>query len=146
MTPMTSFIPRPASAVDRNLDENIRNWFLSGLTNTEQTTPSVNINETEKDFNIEVAVPGMKKDDFDINLDHNILTISSVHKEEKTDEKKEYSRKEFSYQSFRRSFSIDEDRIDSDNIEASYKDGILLVTVPKKEVTKPKGSRVISVK
>jgi HSP20 family protein len=143
---MTSFIPKPASAVDRNLDENIRNWFLSGLTNTEHTTPSVNINETQKEFNIELAAPGMRKEDFEINLDNNILTISSEHKEEKGTEEKQYSRKEFSFQSFRRSFSIDEDRIDSDKIDAHYKDGILLVTIPKKEVTKPKGSRVITVK
>ena len=89
----------------------------------------------------------MNKKDFKIELDNNMLVISSEKKEEKTDEDKDgkYSRKEFSYQSFQRSFTLPMDIIDDKKIEAKYKDGILTIVIPKKEET-TKPTRVIDVK
>ena len=108
--------------------------------------PAVNIKEGDNEYNIEVAAPGMEKGDFKLNLDNNILTISSEkqqHQEEKN-EKGEYTRREFSYQSFRRSFTLP-DSADSDSINASYKDGILQIAIPKKEEAKKKEPRTIDI-
>jgi HSP20 family protein len=96
------------------------------------TLPAVNIKEDENSFQLEVAAPGFAKEDFKINYDHEQLTISSERKEEHVQEEK-ITRREFSYQSFRRSFYLPEDMIDVEGISAHYKDGILLVVLPKKE-------------
>ena len=108
--------------------------------------PAVNIKEGDNEYNIEVAAPGMKKGDFKLNLDNNILTISSEkqQRQEEKNEKGEYTRREFSYQSFRRSFTLP-DSADSDSINASYKDGILHIAIPKKEEAKKKEPRTIDI-
>lgn len=97
--------------------------------------PAVNIAETENEFHIELAVPGMKKEDFKINLDKNVLSISAEKKAENTEEGKRYSKKEYSYNSFVRSFTLPE-TVDHSKIEASYTDGILKLNVAKKEEAK----------
>jgi HSP20 family protein len=107
------------------------------------TVPKVNIREDKKDFYLEVAAPGMSKEDFDVNLDNNVLTISGK-KEHKKEEKDKYNRREFSYTSFERSFYLPE-VIDSEHIEAHYQDGILMITVPKKEESKEKSVKRISI-
>ncbi|TYP97671.1 HSP20 family protein [Sphingobacterium allocomposti] len=94
--------------------------------------PAVNIAETDKAFKIELAAPGLQKSDFKINVDKNMITISAEKKEEKNEEDKLYSKKEFSYSSFTRSFSLP-DTVNYNDIEAEYVDGVLLVTVGKKE-------------
>jgi HSP20 family protein len=96
--------------------------------------PVVNIAETEDEYHIELAVPGMKKDDFKINLEANRLSISSESRTEnsETDETKKYNRKEYSYSSFVRTFTLPESA-DYSNISAEYTDGILRITVAKKE-------------
>ena len=107
--------------------------------------PAVNIAESENDYCIELAVPGMKKEDFKINLDKNVLNISADTKttnEENTQEKI-YNRREFSYSSFIRTFTLPESA-DYAKISASYVDGILRVTVAKREEAKIQ-SRQISI-
>src|SRR4030043_1362696 len=99
------------------------------------TLPAVNIVESKDDYRIEVAAPGLNKDDFKINLENNVLTVSSE-KEEKTEENNEkVMRKEFSYYSFSRSFALPQ-TVNSEKIKASHKDGILSISVPKKEEAK----------
>lgn len=106
--------------------------------------PAVNIGETENEFHIELAAPGLKKEDFKINLDKNVLSISAEKKSESTDENKKYNRKEYSYVSFARSFTLP-DTADHSKIEAEYVDGILKVNVAKREEAK-QVAREISVK
>ena len=85
-----------------------------------------------------MAVPGLKKEDFKINIDRNILTISSESQteNEERDEKKNYTRREFNYQSFTRSFTMPSDIVDVERIEAKYDNGILKLAVPKRENAK----------
>lgn len=97
--------------------------------------PAVNIIESENGFDIELAVPGLKKEDFKINVDKNLLTVSAEVKTKEGTEAKNYSKKEFSYSSFSRSFTLPE-TVDQNNIEAAYTDGILKLTVAKKEEAK----------
>jgi HSP20 family protein len=102
-------------------------------------TPPANIKETDKDFKLELSAPGMSKGDFKIDVEDGVLTISSEKTEESKDEDKNYKRREFSYSSFSRSFPLSEN-IDENNINAKYDNGILQVTIPKKEtsVSRPK--------
>ena len=106
--------------------------------------PAVNIAETENEFHIELAVPGLKKDDFKISLDKNVLSVSAEKKTENVDESKKYSKREYSYNSFVRSFTLPE-TADQTKIEAQYTNGILKLNVAKKEEAKVQ-SREISVK
>ena len=94
--------------------------------------PAVNILEDEKQFTLELAAPGLKKDNFNINLENNTLTISKEAKEEKEEVKDNYTRKEFVYNSFSRSFRLPK-FILAEKIKADYKDGILKVNLPKDE-------------
>ncbi len=108
------------------------------------TVPAVNIAENNDEYRIEVAAPGLSKDDFKVNVENDTLTISA-NKEDKKEEKTEtYTRKEFSYTSFCRSFSLP-DTVDSDKIKAEHKDGILTIHVPKREEAKPKPAREIKI-
>ncbi|HJP63040.1 MAG TPA: Hsp20/alpha crystallin family protein [Mucilaginibacter sp.] len=106
--------------------------------------PAVNIAETENEFHIELAVPGLKKEDFKINLDKNVLSVSAEKKTENVDESKKYSKREYSYNSFVRSFTLPE-TADYAKIDAEYTDGVLKLNVAKKEEAKIQ-SREISVK
>jgi HSP20 family protein len=125
-------------------------WFDSSLANwrsARASMPAVNVRETNDDFVIELAAPGMKRNDFKVELDNNVLTISSS-KEENGEEKGrdgEYKKREFSYQAFQRSFSLPEAGVEGGKISAKYVDGILFVTVPKREESKLKPVRQISV-
>jgi HSP20 family protein len=107
-------------------------------------TPAVNIAETENQFHIELAVPGLKKEDFKINLDKNVLSVSAEKKAENVEEGKKYSKLEYGYTSFVRSFTLPE-VADQAKIEAEYTDGILKLNVAKKEEVKAQ-TREISVK
>lgn len=95
-------------------------------------TPAVNIIEDEKSFSIELAAPGLKKSDFKINVDKNIISLAVEKADAKESEEKLYSKKEYNYSSFSRSFTLPE-TVDYSNIEASYIDGILTVKIGKKE-------------
>lgn len=105
----------------------------------------MNIRENDESFMIEVAAPGLAKENFKLNLDRNRLVISSEQREEKNESDNKYSRREFSYQSFERSFTLPEGAVDGDKITAKYNDGILLVTLPKREEIKPKPAREIEI-
>jgi HSP20 family protein len=107
-------------------------------------TPAVNIAETENEFHIELAVPGLKKEDFKISLDKNLLSVSAEKKTENVDESKKYSKREYSYNSFVRSFTLPE-TADAAKIDAEYTDGVLKLNVAKKEEAKVQ-SREIAVK
>ncbi|MEI8137527.1 MAG: Hsp20/alpha crystallin family protein [Bacteroidota bacterium] len=96
--------------------------------------PSVNITESDKDFKIEMAAPGLEKKDFKIEVENNSLIVSSEKEHEKKEENKEYKRREFSYSSFSRSFQLPENIL-TDKIAACYENGILKLNIPKKEVT-----------
>lgn len=103
--------------------------------------PAANILDNEKDFTIELAVPGMHKDQFRINLEDDVLTISVERKEDEAMEEKNYTRREFRYDEFSRSFSLPE-IVDQDNIKADYVNGVLSVVLPKSEEVKVKGKEI----
>jgi HSP20 family protein len=109
------------------------------LTGARTQMPSANIQEKDDQFILELSAPGLKREDFKIDLEDGVLTISSEKEEEKKDEDKNYKSREFSYSSFSRSFSLP-DNTAEDKINAKYTDGILHVTIPKKEarIKKPK--------
>ncbi len=97
--------------------------------------PPVNIRENADAYQLDIAAPGLEKSDFNLNLDKNILTVSTEKKEENKEENPKFIRKEFSYKAFKRSFTVDE-KIDATNISAKYENGILKVALPKKEEVK----------
>lgn len=96
----------------------------------------VNISETEKEYTLELAAPGMNKEDFSVNLEANLLTVSGDKKEETVAEGEKQIRREFKAQSFKRSFTLDE-KVNVDGIAAQYLNGVLTLTLPKKEEVKP---------
>jgi HSP20 family protein len=106
--------------------------------------PSANVSETSKEYLVELAAPGLERKDFKVAIDNHTLTISSEKKDEKKEEKEGYSRKEYSYSSFSRSFTLP-DNVKEGNIDAKYQNGILKISIPKKEVTVSKPSREIAV-
>ena len=126
-----------------------RDWADSTLANGtySATLPAVNVRETNDNFTIDVAAPGMKRDEFKVELDNNVLTISSQHEEkrEENDETRNYTRREFNYQSFQRSFSLPENKVEGEKISARYVDGILHITVPKKDEAKVKPVKQITI-
>ena len=120
--------------------------FGGRVLETTHSTPSINIVENENEFVMEVAAPGMNKEDFKLELNNNVLTIKSeTTQKDEVKEKNEYIRKEFSHQSFQRSFSLNADLVDSTKINANYVDGILKITLPKKETAKNKAVRNIEI-
>lgn len=108
--------------------------------------PAVNVLESENDFKIELAAPGLKKEDFKVNVHENVLTISAEQKTESEENKDngKYTRKEFNYSSFKRSFTLPK-TVDGDKIVASYNEGVLGLSLPKKEEAKPKEPRLIEI-
>jgi HSP20 family protein len=106
--------------------------------------PPVNILETETAFEVELSAPGKTKEDFNIELDKNLLTISSEVKSEASEVKGKYSRREFTASSFKRSFTLPE-TVKDEEIKASYENGILKISLPKKEEALPKAKRLIDV-
>jgi HSP20 family protein len=99
---------------------------------TAETLPAVNIRETKNNYELEVAAPGFKKDDFKITTEHGLLTISAETSSERKEEKENYTRKEFSCASFTRTFSLP-DNTAEDNINANYKDGLLKIELKKSD-------------
>lgn len=116
-------------------------WF-GGLENMKTSAPAVNIMENDKSFELELSVPGRAKKDFNIEIDDNLLSISSEVKSENKVEKDNYTRREFGFSSFKRSFTLPES-VDSEKIDAIYENGILKFSLPKKEEALPKPKRMI---
>ncbi|WP_228421266.1 Hsp20/alpha crystallin family protein [Chryseobacterium indoltheticum] len=121
------------------------NWGNNNFSASRTTLPSVNIKELEKAFEVEVAAPGMKKEDFSITLDGNMLTISSSKEDQQEEKDGKYTRREFSYQSFQRSFELSKDVVDDENIQARYENGVLRLTIPKKESALAQSPRLIEI-
>ena len=110
------------------------------------TMPAVNIKELDSQFEIELAVPGKKKDDFEIEVENGILSISSSQEEEQqVNEKGKFTRREFSYTSFRRSFTLP-DSVDPTKIDARYADGVLQVLLPKHKEAQPQPKKLIKIR
>lgn len=128
-----------------NFNRELLNWDNKNYSSTSTTVPAVNIKENADTFEVEVAAPGMTKGDFKITLDGNLLTISSAKQEQNEEHKDNYTRREFSYQSFQRSFELQREVVDQDNIQASYENGMLRLTIPKKEEAKQKEPRMIEI-
>jgi HSP20 family protein len=118
--------------------------FFPVLNNRTSSMPAVNIKEDEKVYLLDLAIPGMDKKDLNIDINDDVLTISSESKNETTEEKDGYKKKEFNYSSFCRSFYIPE-KVNRDKIEANYKDGILTISLPKMEEDEKNLSRQIAI-
>jgi len=116
------------------------NSFLS----RQSRMPSVNITENKDQYNVSLAVPGMKKDDFKIDVEGNILTISCEKDETKEENEKRYTRKEYSYSSFSRSFTLP-DEVNREKIDARYEEGLLKISLPRKEEVKKFAAKQIAI-
>jgi HSP20 family protein len=130
---------------DDFFNRDLFDWRQSNYSVSGTSLPAVNIIETNDGFEVEMAAPGMKKEDFKIELENNILSISSEKRNEVKDENEKYSRKEFSYESFQRSFNLSKDVVDAEKINAKYQDGVLRLLIPKKEEAKQKPARLIKI-
>ncbi len=142
-----SLFPSSSSFFDDFFSRDFFDWNDKNFSATGTTLPSVNVKETDSNFNIELAAPGMSKSDFKIELKNNVLSISSEKKEEneEKDDEGNYTRKEFSYQSFSRSFRVPENAKQED-VSAKYDNGILTVSLAKKEIEAKPESKTIDVK
>lgn len=110
----------------------------------EMTVPAVNVRETEREFTLEVAAPGMKKEDFKVEVKEGNLCISAEVTTEKEEKEDGFERKEFNFNSFSRSFWLPE-HVKSNDIKAVYKDGILQIVLPKVKVEKKEPSKRIEI-
>ena len=131
------------------LDDMFKNDWLGGTTGVNRvgtSIPAVNIQETEDNFIVEVAAPGKSREDFQIELDNDMLTISSEDRRENEVQENngKYTRKEFSYSTFKRSFSLPES-VDNEKIGSSYKNGVLEINLPKREEAKTQPKRMIEI-
>ncbi len=131
---------------DDFFNRDLFNWGTNNFSGTNTTVPAVNIRETSEHYEVEVAAPGMSKEDFKVELDGNQLTISS----EKTNQNEDsqdnrFTRREFSYQSFERSFTLHKDVVDLDRIHAKYENGLLQLIIPKREEAKQKPPKRIMI-
>jgi HSP20 family protein len=125
----------------------LNEWFGNGGPGLRTVTlPSVNISEDKDEYKVDLAVPGLKKSDFKINVEGNVITISSEKEEKKEEKDVRFTRHEYSYSSFSRSFTLPSE-VNADKIEAGYADGVLSVHLPKREeAKKTAASRQISIK
>ncbi len=132
-------------------DDFFNDSFFNGAspasTGCKNTSPAVNVSEEDNYFRIEVAAPGIAREDFEIKLENEVLTISLEEKEEKEENEengRKYLRREFSFKAFKRSFQLPE-TVDAENIKANHDLGILTIELPKKEEVLQKAPRKIAV-
>ncbi len=135
--------PNLSSWLDDFFNRDLPGVFTSNY-NAGISLPKVNIRETADAFMVEMAVPGLKKSDFQIDLDNQILAISTHTKQESEHQEDHYTRREFGYSSFRRTFQLPES-VNDEKINAKYEDGILNILLPKKEEARQKPSRSIKI-
>jgi HSP20 family protein len=141
-----NMFPTFPSFFNRFLEGDLMDWNTSNFAGNNMTMPAVNIRENKDEFMIDVAAPGMAKENFKINYDNGRLTISSEKREEHKEKKEEtFTRREFSYMSFQRTFTIPENVVNGEKIQAKYADGILYITLPKKDEVKPKPAKEIKI-
>ena len=118
--------------------------FFPVFSSKSSSIPAVNIREDEKNFTVDLAIPGMDKKDLKIDMNENVLTITAETSKDSEDKHNGYQRKEFSYSAFSRSFDVPEN-VTGEKIEANYKDGVLTVTLPKKDEEKNQITRKIEI-
>ncbi|MCD6179582.1 MAG: Hsp20/alpha crystallin family protein [Bacteroidales bacterium] len=142
---LVRFSDQHPSVFDRFFDNSIFDWNNRHFSETNTTLPSVNVKENTDEFLVEVAAPGFDKKDFNIEIDNDVLTISSEKKDEiEEKEGEKITKREFSYQSFSRSFTLPV-LVERDKINAKYEKGILRIAIPKKEEAKPKPAKRIKI-
>ncbi len=135
LLPTTSFF-------DDFLTRDLFDW--SNWANESSSVPRANILESDNDFRVELAAPGYRKEDFQVKLDNDTLTIQTELSETEPHENMQYQRREFGYHAFKRSFYLP-NTVEADKIEATYRDGILQLMIPKKEEAKKKPARTIAI-
>ncbi len=136
-------LPSLSSWVDNFFDTELNSGFLANF-NKGMTLPAVNIMDTMDAYVLEIAVPGMNKSDFTIDIDNKVLSIASSKKEVREDNNANYTRREFGYSSFKRTFVLP-DTVEEDHVTATYLDGILKVNLPKREEAKQKPAKRIDI-
>lgn len=139
-----SLFPSVPSFFDDFFTRDLFDWSNTN-SNYGSSMPAVNIKEDEDNYHVEVAVPGLSKDDFKVELENDVLTISSEKEASDASNEDNYKRREFRYASFKRSFTLPENKVDGDKVNANYKDGVLYVSLPKREEAKPKPVRTIKI-
>ena len=145
-TPALSRVKDRVPSVFNDFFKPWNEWFDNGgLMNRFNEVPSVNIVEQKDAYNVSLAAPGLKKGDFNIDIDGNMLTISCEKEETKEEKEKKFTRKEYNYSSFSRSFTLPEE-INREKIEASYTDGVLHIVLPRREDNKKVSAKHIAVK
>jgi HSP20 family protein len=137
-------ILRAKSYLPDFLDDFLGDDFLADFFGKKRgvNVPSINVIEGANDFKIEVAAPGLEKEDFKIELNHNTLTVWSEKEESSEDGDDKFMRREFSYTSFKRSFTLP-GSVDAEKVSASHKNGVLTIEIPKREEAKLKAPRNI---
>ncbi|WP_411896096.1 Hsp20/alpha crystallin family protein [Winogradskyella sp. A2] len=135
--------PSWSSWIDEIFNRDVASVFTSNF-NTGMTLPKVNIRETSDAYFVDMAVPGMKKSDFEIHLEGQLLSISSEIKDQNEFQEDNFTRREFGYSAFKRSFTLPE-TVSEEKIKAKYNDGILSVHLPKKEEARQKPPRTITI-
>jgi HSP20 family protein len=137
---------RTRTSLPSLVEEYFNGDFLPRFFDVDNTNsvPAVNIVESKDEYRIDVAAPGLDKEDFRINIEKNVLTVSSEREEKHEENDEKTMRKEFSYSSFKRCFSLPE-TVNSEKIKATHKDGILQIVVPKREEAKEKPAREIKI-
>ena len=118
--------------------------FFREMRSTWANMPAVNVRETEDSYEIEVAAPGMTREDFKVSVEHGMMSIRAERRMETEDSKDDYIRKEFNYTTFERNFNLPDDVL-SDKVAAKYDNGILRITMPRKAVKVTKDARLIDV-
>ena len=137
--------PQGLASTFSNFFEPWSEWFQDGAAGKLLSLPKVNITEDSKSYNLELAAPGLKKKDFKIDVNGNMLTVSAQQEEKKEEKNEKYSRQEYNYSSFSRSFTLPAE-VQQDKIEASYDGGILKLNMPKNEKAIKANHKAITVK
>ena len=135
--------PTWPSWIDEMFNRDLPSVFTSNF-NTGITLPKVNIRESNNAYFVDMAVPGLRKSDFNIDLDNQVLSISTEIEESNERQEANFTRREFGYSSFKRSFSLPE-TVKEDDIKAEYTNGVLSIHLPKKEEAIPKPARSIKI-
>jgi HSP20 family protein len=143
----TQAVSRFTEKVPALFEDFFRPWgnlFDGGLLKREMNVPAVNVAEHKDHYLLSMSAPGLKKDDFKIDVDGDLLTISSEKEESKEEKDEKYTRKEYNYSSFSRSFTLPEGT-EKEKVAAKYEDGVLKITVPRNKAAKNTSAKQIAV-
>lgn len=140
-----AFSPSVNSAFNHFLTDDFLNWPAANAQKKWQNLPPVNISENDESFKVDLAAPGFNKDDFKLELDNNKLSVSAEHKSDKEGKTENFSHKEFIQSSFTRTFHLPENKVAEGDIKANYENGVLSLSLPKKEEAKRQAPRKIEI-